>query len=264
MLVLLGYFLAIVMGVTLGTIGAGGSILTVPILVYFFGIKPVLATSYSLFFVGTTALIGSYKYYQSKQIDLLITAAFALPSLLAVYATRRWLLPTLPDTIWQIQGYVISKDQFIMLLFVALMMLSSVFMMRKKPTHSKTSNLNALQKSSLIILEGTIVGILTGLIGAGGGFLIIPALVLLVGLDIKVAIGSSLLIIACKSLVGFWGDIQTGIEMDYFFLGTFLIFTSIGLFVGTRLTNYLSAERLKVIFGLFTLIIAIAILIVEI
>jgi len=263
-MVIIGYFLSSIMGIVLGSIGAGGSILILPILVYFIGINPTLATSYSLIIVGLTALIGSFNYIRNKQINFSIALMFAIPSLIAVYLTRRYFLPILPDNI-SLFNIIITKDHFIMILFSVLMILAAFFMIRSKEIKSKNNiSKSLLFNNIIIVIEGIAVGFFTGIIGAGGGFLIIPALVLLTGLDMKTAVGSSLIIIFIKSLFGFIGDYQSGVTIDVNILLGIMSFTIIGLFLGIGISKKMKSYILKKIFGWFTLLTGFLIIIKEV
>ncbi len=259
---ILGYILAIGMGAVLGLIGAGGSILTVPILVYLLGVDTVTATGYSLLIVGLTSLIGVYHYYKKKKIDVRTAVIFAIPSLLAVYFTRRHLVPAMPDHFFDIGNLVITKELFIMLLFAVLMLLAAVLMIRPSNNMKPDKTLKK-RKYTMITVEGLAVGSLTGLVGAGGGFMIIPALVLLAGLEMEIAVGTSLLIISAKSLLGFVGDLQAGIQLDYWMLSVFILCTGIGVTIGTLTSKTISGGSLKKLFGWFTLTIATIIIYTE-
>lgn len=201
----LGYAASVLMGLSLGLIGGGGSILTVPILVYLFGVDPVLATAYSLFVVGLTSLVGSYSHFRAGNVQLRTAIVFGIPSIIAVYAVRKFIVPIIPDPVFHIRSMELSKGTLLMVLFALLMLMASISMIR--PTKQKAGESKATPNYLIIFLEGLLVGGLTGLVGAGGGFLIIPALVLLAGLPMKQAVGTSLLIIALKSLIGFTGDL---------------------------------------------------------
>ncbi len=251
----IGYLLACVMGMTLGLIGAGGSILAVPILVYFMGVDPVSATGYSLLIVGVTALLGSVRYIKKSQIDMKLAVTFAIPSIVAVYLSRLWLVPKMPDPFFTSGSYVLSKDAFIMALFSVLMLLSSWFMIRNgaaQPSPSKQPQ-NQSVNAVYMCIDGFLVGGMTGIVGAGGGFLIIPALILLTNIDMKKAVGTSLFIIAMKSLIGFVGDIQSGADIDTYLIISFLCATSIGMIIGIALSNHISGQNIKKAFGWFTL-----------
>lgn len=269
-MVVLGYVLAVVAGVSLGLIGSGGSILTVPILVYLMGVPPTLATAYSLFVVGTSALFGCSSYWRKGLVSLSTAVNFAIPAFVAVYATRRWLLPAMPEVLFAIGDWSFSKEMGIMVLFALLMGVSAISMLRKKFPSEGTAEAEAAAPPeqnttnyALIALEGAVVGCLTGMVGAGGGFLIIPALVLLVRLPMKVAVGTSLLIIAVKSLIGFVGDVQAGQAIDWSLLLPFTGMMVGGILLGGRLSNAVSGQQLKKGFGYFVLVMAAYILIRE-
>ena len=249
---ILGYISAVIMGILLGLIGGGGSILTVPILVYLFHINPVTATAYSLFIVGITSLIGSYRHLRKGYIDLRIALTFGVPSIASVWLVRAKLLPVIPENIFQTGDFLLTKSSLILLLFSVLMLGAALTMIfqPKKPVASKVERLNY----PLIFIEGFMVGSLTGLVGAGGGFLIIPALVLLAGLSMKRAVGTSLLIIATKSLIGFSGDLVAGSAIDYRFLITFSAFAIAGILAGSGLALKISDQKLRPVFGWFVLI----------
>jgi uncharacterized protein len=261
---ILGFILAAIVGVSLGLIGSGGSILTVPILVYIMGIDPVLATAYSLFIVGSTSLVGGVQSALQKRVDFKTVLIFGIPSILAVYATRMWLVPMIPQELFTVWGLSISKPTSLMLLFAVVMILASVSMIR--PGEKKESDEDTPLKYNypMILLEGTGVGMLTGLVGAGGGFLIIPALVILAKMPMKLAVGTSLLIIAVKSLIGFTGDLQGSQLIDWKLLGAFTAFAVVGIFAGILLSKKIQGDKLKVGFGWFVLVMGIYIIAKEI
>ncbi len=255
---IMGYIGAIVIGVSLGFLGGGGSILTVPVLVYFMQVEPVLATAYSLFVVGVASFAGSIRYLQRSLVDFKTGLVFAIPSFLAVYLTRAYLLPALPEVIWDTGLFTLDKGGFIMVVFALMMIAAAASMIgdfgkTRDPTHHSMNY-------PLVIGEGLVVGALTGWVGAGGGFLIIPALVVLVGLPMKLAIGTCLFIITIKSLIGFTGDIAAGQSISWGFL---LLFTGLavgGIFGGSYLSRYINNQKLKPIFGWFILVMGIYIM----
>ena len=261
---ILGYLLAALVGISLGLIGSGGSILTVPILVYIMGVNPVLATAYSLFIVGSTALVGGVQSAIQKKVDFKTVLIFGIPSIAAVYATRMWLMPAIPKEIFSIGTMVITKSIALMLLFAVVMILASISMIRSgKKKEIVDENATLKYNYPMILLEGAVVGLLTGLVGAGGGFLIIPALVLLAKMPMKLAVGTSLFIIAAKSLIGFIGDLQGSEIIDWKLLGIFTAFAVAGIFIGIFLSKKVPGEKLKKGFGWFVLIMGIYIIIKE-
>ncbi|HRN91715.1 MAG TPA: sulfite exporter TauE/SafE family protein [Ferruginibacter sp.] len=255
-----GYIASLVIGLSLGLIGGGGSILTVPVLVYLFGVDPVAATAYSLFIVGTTSLVGVWPKYLQKEVNFKTALIFGLPSIVAVYATRAFIIPVIPDQLFTAGNFVLTKPLLLMLIFAVLMVAAS-FSMIRTPRKRPVADESVKQKFNypVILLEGTLVGVLTGLVGAGGGFLIIPALVILSKLPMKQAVGTSLLIIAAKSLIGFTGDVGK-IEMDWPLLLSVTALAVVGIFIGNRLSKRIAADALKKGFGWFVLVMGIYII----
>jgi uncharacterized membrane protein YfcA len=258
---IIGYLASLIIGVSLGLIGGGGSILTVPVLVYLFGVDPVMATAYSLFIVGSTSLVGSFPKYKNGEINFRTAIIFGIPSIIAVYATRAFIVPAIPTEVFHVGAWLITKPLMMMMLFAILMVFASVSMIRSKENEHSEQGPQVFNYP-MILLEGAIVGILTGLVGAGGGFLIIPALVLFSKLPMKQAIGTSLLIIAAKSLIGFTGDLGKQI-MDWTLLLTITALAIIGIFVGNYMSKKVSANSLKKGFGWFVLFMGIYIIIKE-
>lgn len=249
------------MGLSLGLIGGGGSILTVPILVYLFHVDAVLATAYSLFIVGLTSLIGSFSHMRLGNIHWRTAIVFGIPSILAVYATRAWLVPALPDPLFTMGGHAVSKALGMLILFASLMVAAAYSMIRKPKAKAAVETPGEVSFNYPLILgEGIVVGTITGLVGAGGGFLIIPALVLLAKLPMKQAVGTSLIIIALKSLIGFTGDLKGGEAMDWGFLGLFSAVAVAGILIGSLLSKRIPNEKLKPAFGWFVLVMGIYII----
>lgn len=256
----LGYVASFVMGITLGLMGGGGSILTVPIMVYLFSISPTMATGYSLFVVGLTALIGSAMYIRKGDIDIKVGLFFAVPSIIGVTVSRSLIIPIIPEVIFSVSGITLTKEILIMATFAALMVAASYSMIRKKPVQS-SMKANPFLRYVIIVLEGLVIGLIAGFVGAGGGFLIIPALVLLAGLPMKIAIGTSLMIIALQSLFGFAGDISRGITVDWALLGIVAIIAVSGIIVGSTIAHKIKEQKLKTAFGWFVLFMGVTILI---
>ncbi len=252
-LIALGYFASVLMGLSLGLIGGGGSILTVPILVYLFGLSPSTATGYSLFIVGLTALVGSVSYIRQGSIDFKTGLTFAIPSFIGVFASRAYLLPNLPESILTFGSFTLTKDLLIMLVFAALMLAASTTMIRKKKPKAAIQ-ISDSARLSLIAAEGLIIGGITGFVGAGGGFLIIPALVILAGLSMHKAVGTSLMIIAIKSLFGFLGDFKSAQVIDWTLLFSLSLIAVVGIIIGSILSKKIPEAKLKAAFGWFVLI----------
>lgn len=259
----LGYAAAVLMGGILGLMGGGGSILAVPILVYIFSIPPTIATGYSLFLVGLTSLFGVMGYARNKQVNFKVGIIFSIPALIGVFSARKFVVPALPETLFSIGSFSVSKDLAIMILF-ALMMLAASFSMirsKKEPALDQEKHeISEAKKIVLIAIEGLVVGLLTGLVGAGGGFLVIPVLVILAGLDMKEAVGTSLIVIAIKSLTGFLGELGGEHVIDWLFLGGFSVFTTLGVFLGGWLSKFVPGDKLKPAFGWFVLLMGLVIL----
>lgn len=258
-----GYIAAALIGISLGLMGGGGSILTVPVLVYLFRINPLYATSYSLFIVGFTSLTGAFSSSVKGLVNFRTALHFGISSFITVFATRKWLLPRIPETIFTINDFAITSAMLTMVLFAVLMIVASFSMLGK---HRVSSNETSTQKNlpvARLLLYGIAIGLVTGLLGAGGGFLLIPVLVILLKLPMKEAVGTSLLIIAVNSLIGFAGD------MGHFTIHwtKLLVITAIavaGIFTGSALTARITAEKLKKYFGWFVLLTGIFILVKEI
>ena len=255
---LFGYFGALCIGLILGLTGGGGSILTVPILVYVMLIDPIIATAYSLFIVGTTSAFGAFQNYRKGLVDIKNGFLFAIPSFIAVYITRLFLVPLIPDTILE-QPFLLTKSTFLMVFFAVIMVLAAISMLKKKKEVVETAGNIAI---STLLFQTFTIGIIIGLVGAGGGFLIIPSLVLFAKLPMKKAVGTSLFIIAMNSLIGFLGDVQT-ISIDWKFLSSFTGISIIGIFIGIYLNKYVNESQLKKGFAYFVLFMATFILVKE-
>lgn len=258
---IIGYFLAIVIGLVMGLIGGGGSILSVPIFVYIFSFDPITATTLSLFVVGATSLVGSTGFMKQKLVDFPTAFIFGIPSILGVLFSRRIVLPHLPEYIINRWGMTITKDMFLLLLFAILMLVSSYKMIRKteRPSGRKQNGNNY----TILISQGLLVGIITGLIGAGGGFLIVPALIMLLGLPMKKAVGTSLVIISMNSLLGFVSSLKM-VKPDWVFLMVFTSLSIIGIFVGIAFAKKIDGRKLKPIFGYIVLSMGLFIIVKEI
>jgi uncharacterized membrane protein YfcA len=251
---------SVAIGITLGLIGGGGSILTVPVLVYLFAIDPILSTTYSLFIVGSTSVVGSISYIYNKSVNIRTAIVFGIPSVISVYFSRYFILPVIPDELIQIGKFQLTKNVFLLLLFAVLMIFAS-YNMIKRPT-----NENEEKKSKIkifgIVLQGAFVGLLTGLVGAGGGFLIVPAIIIFAKLPMKVAVGTSLIIISANSFIGFLVAYKSN-EINW----NLLLFISglaiLGIFIGMLLSKKIDGAKLKPAFGWFVLVMGLYIVVKE-
>ncbi|MGJ1203905.1 sulfite exporter TauE/SafE family protein [Sphingobacterium lactis] len=259
MIELFGFLASLGIGLSLGLIGGGGSILTVPVLVYLFHLDPLLATSYSLFIVGSSSAVGAVPYFRQQLIDFRSAVYFGIPSIISVFLTRHYILDLIPEQLVQLGEFTLSKDMAIMLLFAVLMFFAALKMIGKHVSKPVDSGNNYLLP---FILQGTGVGLISGLIGAGGGFLIIPALIIFNGMPMKTAIGTSLLIIAANSLFGFIGNLDLQ-RIDWTFLLSITGIAMVGILLGSKLSQRIDGKKLKPIFGWFVLLMAFVIIVQE-
>ena len=251
-----GYVLSITVGIILGLLGGGGSILTIPILVYFFHVEAVVASAYSLFIVGVTSFIGAIPKYKDHLVSVNAGLLFGIPSIFSIFCTRKWIIPAIPDIVFQWHSLVITKRFLVLGLFALLMIITALSMIssrKEKKIDEKDP------KILLAVVEGILIGFLTGMVGAGGGFLIIPALIFLTGLPFKTAVGTSLFIIAINALTGFLGDLLN-YDMNWPFLLSLTALETGGIFIGNQLTHRISSVKLRKSFGWFILIVALGIL----
>jgi uncharacterized membrane protein YfcA len=248
----IGYLLGLLMGITLGLIGAGGSALTVPIMVFLFQLDATLATTYSLFIVGLTSLFGSFKQIKEKRVAWNFVLLFGLPSVISIFVSRRFILPAIPNELVDLGSFHLTKDNLLLGVFSIILMLAS-YSMIKKPAFNEV-NQNDQVKNPQLILGGLVVGLVTGMLGAGGGFLIIPALVLWGRLPMKNAAATSLMIITINSILGFAFDNHGIRRIDWGHMFIFSIMAISGIFIGIKMSERISGEKLKPIFGWFILI----------
>lgn len=258
---IVGYIAAFIMGGVLGSIGGGGSILTVPILVYLMGVQPVVATGYSLLVVGSAAAFGALRYHRKNQVNISAAITFSLVSLVTVYLTRVYLVTAIPDIILT-APVLLTKDRFIMVLFATLMVVSSVMLLNKIPSRPQGID-DYKPHYAMVFTTAIMVGVMTGILGAGGGFLIIPALILMMKIPMKKAVGTSLMIIAINSSAGFIGDMIRGETLAFPMLMYFLMATLAGMFIATRFSERFPGSHLQKSFAVFTLMIAAIIFVQE-
>lgn len=334
-LLLVGYAGAVAVGAVLGVLGGGGSILTIPLLVYLFRLPPLEATGYSLFIVGVASLAGVAGSIRRGWLNYRVALAFVAPSLLAVYLTRHYLLPALPTTLrigggphaawifvltagtalafWLLRnarwkrpavhralmlavpaaiavyimrglvlpalpedgfslgGLVVSRDLALMLLLAIVMLVTGVAMLRGRsgrdpvaPDGATGDATSPARRFAGLILgaQGLAVGSLTGIVGAGGGFLITPALILLARLPVRHAVGTSLLIIAINSLAGFLGDLHRAAP-DWRLLLTLAGLALAGVAAGSAVSERIPAVHLRRGLGALLVIMALVIVVAE-
>lgn len=253
-LYIFGYISALIIGISLGLIGGGGSILAVPVLAYLFSINEKAATAYSLFIVGASALLGGWKQHLKGLVDWKTAMVFGIPAIIGVTVVRHFVVPAMPNILFELEGFEFTRRMAMFGLFAVLMVPAAYSMLKKQQLKEVVGEVD--YNYTLILAEGLIVGGITGMIGAGGGFLIIPALVILANVEMKVAIGTSLIIIAIKSLMGFFlGDALT-MDIDWVFLGLFTGLSFVGIFIGSYLSNFIDGNKLKKGFGYFILVMA--------
>ncbi|SHG74282.1 hypothetical protein SAMN05443549_10698 [Flavobacterium fluvii] len=257
----IGYFLAVFVGMILGMLGSGGSILSVPILVYVMSIEPTLATAYSLFIIGTTSLIGGIHKAKQKLVDFKKMVLFGIPAVISVFITRKELVPRIPDIIFSTENFTLSKSMLIMVVFAVVMIVVSGSMI--KPFKEKVVLENEKFNYYSVILMGILIGLLSGFVGAGGGFLIVPILLLFAKTPIKMAVGTSLFIVSSQSLIGFTGDIMEKQVIDWQLLLFFTLASIIGIFIGNFISKKIKETKLKTGFGWFVLAMGIYIILRE-
>jgi uncharacterized membrane protein YfcA len=256
-----GYISALIIGISLGLIGGGGSILAVPVLAYLFSVNEKVATAYSLFIIGSSALVGGLKQHFKGLVDWRTAIVFGVPAIIGVSLVRHYVVPALPDIFFNVGDFEFTRRMG-MFGFFALLMIPAAFSMLKEREEKETTGAVAYNYL-FIIIEGLIVGAITGMIGAGGGFLIIPALVILANVEMKIAVATSLIIIAFKSLIGFFlGDVFA-MEIDWQFLAVFTSISLVGIFIGSYLGNFIDGKKLKKGFGYFIFVMALFIFYME-
>jgi uncharacterized membrane protein YfcA len=235
--------------------GGGGSILTVPLLVYFFHVDPLLAASYSLIIVGFTSLIGITPYVKDRNVDYKSVVSFGIPSIIAVFLTKYFLVPLIPSSVGITTSISISRDFILLLFFSVILILAAFSMIRKK----NNDQIDYEFSSPKLVLQGTLTGFITGVIGIGGGFLIIPVLVKICKIPMKKAVGTSLLIIVFNALIGLLA-VNDYSNFNFELIISILFFALMGMIVGVRIARKLDGNKLKVIFGWFVLAMGILIL----
>ncbi len=254
---LLGYIMALFIGISLGLFGGGGSILAVPVMAYLFSLDEKVATAYSLFIVGFAALFGGIKQNRNNNVDWRTAIVFGIPALIGVWIVRHFIIPELPDVLFYIGDFSVSRRMGMFGVFIALMVAAAFSMLRNNKRKGGSGNIS--YNYPLIFIEGLVVGSVTGLVGAGGGFVIVPALVLFAALDIKQAVATSLIIITFNALFGFLADV-TQVAIDWRFLIIFTSISVVGILIGSYVSNFTKEKSLKKNFARFMLLMALLII----
>lgn len=239
---ILGLFLAGLIGLSLGLLGGGGSILAVPILVYAVGMAAKPAIAVSLLVVGTTSLIGSFRHWRAGSVDVRMAVVFGLVSMAGSYAGGRLA--------------ALLSDRFQLSLFAAVMLAASISMFRS----GKSDGQPRAARLPLVAASAAVVGLLTGVVGVGGGFLIVPALVLFAGQPMKRAVGTSLLVIAMNSAAGF-AAYAGQVPIDWRYTAAFTAMAVAGVFIGSAIAQFVSQSQLKRGFAVFLVVVATFVLI---
>jgi uncharacterized membrane protein YfcA len=252
---LVGHALAVCIGLSLGLIGGGGSVLALPVLMYVMGVETKSAIAMTLAIVGSVSLIGVVSHWRSGNVNLKAAIMFAPPAMVGSYVGAK--IATLP---------IVSATAQLMG-FVVMMVTASILMIQRSGKKKSEEPLNAAptsgiwQRFLLIPLAGLSVGLVTGFVGIGGGFLVIPALVLLVQIPMKQAIGTSLLVIAFQSVTGFWGYLSSQIPINLPLVFSFIVAASMGILLGSHLSQFVPGKQLEKGFGYFLLAIAVLIVV---
>ena len=242
-------------------LGGGGALLSIPVLVYLFHIEPALATSYSLSLIGVTAISGAYQNIRKKLIDYNAALYYGVPSVISVYAVRRWVMPNLPKVIFTFGDFTVDKNLFILIILAAVMLVAA-YKMITTPNKTEEEPEHEVNHARLAFFA-VFIGAFLGLVGAGGGFLMVPALMYFANVHTKKAIGTSLLLVAVNSFIGFIGDMRSHVQIEWPFFFTFLFFSFTGVFIGNYMDNYIQGNKLKKAFGWFILITAVFIVVKE-
>lgn len=260
-LYILGAFLFVLIGVILSLLGSGGALLTIPVLVYIFDVDPYWATSYSMFIMGVSNWAATIDNIKKNLIYYKIGLCFAIPGLLVTFIIRRFILPIVPDVLFESDVLSFTKGSAIMLSFAILMFYTAIKTFRRK----NTIEYSRIEFSPVInILQGAAIGLVTGFAGAGGGFLIVPALLFTVKMPMKEAAATSLFIISITTFLGFFGDFNPAIEMDWTLIIFCTAFSILGILITSFIKDTFSNKFLKTSFGYFILGLSLLVFYIEI
>jgi uncharacterized membrane protein YfcA len=248
---IIGFSAAILIGLALGLMGGGGSILTVPVFVYILGYGPKVSIAMSLAVVGAVSLAGSLSHWREGNVDVRLALVFGVVAMAGTWG-----------------GAFLARfvsGTFQLVLFAVVMLMAAGFMFRDSgpaPDPDDQPSTVRLQTLPIIAGEGIAVGVLTGLVGVGGGFLIVPAMVLISKVPMKTAVGTSLLVIALKSAAGFY-EYTHQVQVDYLFIGAFSALAIVGIYLGSQWVKYIAQQTLKRAFAIFVVVMGVAMLIKE-
>ncbi len=260
---ILGYLGAVLTGLVLGLLGGGGALLSIPVLVYLFNIPADIATGYSLFLVGVTASSGAVQNIYKKLVDRDAVFYYGVPSMITVYTVRRFVMPALPDVFFTVGSFTLDKNHFILTILSLVMFGAGYKMITGGEPTEHTDGQNKTLDHIKLPLYAIAVGAFLGLVGAGGGFLMIPALVYFAHLPMRRAVATSLVLVAANSFIGFIGDIHSNPHTDWKFLLTFSAFSITGVLAGSYLERHISAKRMKSYFGWFVISVAVFMIVKE-
>jgi uncharacterized protein len=252
------YIIAFLIGISLGLIGAGGAIVAVPAFVYLGAIPAPLASGYALFVVAIASGVGAFQYLRAKLIDWRSVIAFGVTTITTIAIVRALVLPLLPPIV-HLGTFMLDLDTILMSAFGLILLMAGIGMLRSQPKPPTNEPPHLGRLTAL----GAAIGIISGFLGVGGGFLMTPALVLWAGLDMKKAVGTSLFLISTNGLAGVASDLTTSVSYEWSFLLTFTGLTTAGILVGTALSKRIDGQRLKKAFGWFVVVLGLAVLIRE-
>lgn len=262
---IIGYIGALFIGLVMGMTGSGGSILSIPILAYLFHLDEKTATAYSLFIVGFTAFFGGIRSLFANLVSFKAVIFLGIPAVIGVLLVRRIIIPVLPEMLFHIGEFEFTRRMLMFGLFSILMFIAAYTMLNKSKVNLANRSNQEFVFHPLIVTEGFFLGLFMGLIGAGGGFLIVPALMFIAKLPIKQAMATSLVIVSFNSLIGFFlGDFMNAtLFLDWNFLLVFTAISLVGILIGGLLSKSINSIKLKKYFGYFVIGMAVFMFIME-
>ena len=257
---ILGYIGAILTGLVLGLLGGGGAAVSIPILVYAFHVPSSTATGYSLLIVGFTALLGTIQNVRMGLVKYRALIRCGLPALVSIYVMRRFLIHSIPATFFTLGGFKLTKDGFILLLLAFFMaMVARNMIYAAKPDKKEAKQTPYIS----ILIQSIFIGLFTGMVGAGGGFLLIPLLLASEPMEFRNATATSLMLVTLNSFIGFVGDMQSNNVIDWPFLLSFLGCSIAGVIIGIQVAHRIDNKKLRLVFGYAMMGIAIFIIVKE-